>query len=276
VPTTSADLTGARRKLARAGEKLGELNLKVAAYLDPPPFQITTEAGGDRQAIVCRIDREPQEAWADDMAEIAYQARSALDLLVQQLVVDNGRQPGRRNQFPIFRRHDQYVNAKPNQKSKRETMLAGVASRHRHVIDSFQPYQRGSKFDRDPLAVLATISNRDKHNDVYVCVAASETFVIKLIRPSLRPPDQELKIRFGEKFIPLPMLDGQELFAIEWTPDAGSSEVPMEEVMRIEPVDMQPTLGFHSGDRTFLLQELDRAVLAVAQVIDRCVALMQT
>jgi hypothetical protein len=81
----AADLDGVRRKLARARSKLDALQTNVDAYMDPPPFEIAVESQGNRQAIVCRVAREPDESWADEMAEIPYQARSALDVLVGQL-----------------------------------------------------------------------------------------------------------------------------------------------------------------------------------------------
>jgi len=264
-----ADLRGVRRKLARAKKKLNTLSDEVAAYMDPAPFQIAVETKGNHQGIVCHIDRKPNDDWADEMAEVAYQTRSALDILIPQLVIDS-KNPRSRGQFPIFLDRDEYVKPGRNGKSKRDTMLKGVAKRHRSVIEDAQPYQRGRGAYRDPLAVLSTISNRDKHNDVYVCVAASETFAIKLTRPPLAPPDREVTIRFGEKFIPYPLTDGQEFFAIDWTPGPAVPPAPMSDYLQIEPTNMHPTLGFNSDDRTFTLADLDRGVLAATNVIDRC------
>lgn len=269
---TKADLSGVRRKLARAKRKLDALKDEAAVYLDPPPFEIAVESEGNRQAVVCHIHREADEAWADEMAEIAYQGRSALDLLIRQLVIDSGNDPKRGTQFPIFLDRDEYVQKGRSGVSHRDRMLKGVAKRHRSVIEDAQPYQRGRGAYRDPLAVLSTISNRDKHNDVYVCVAAIGNPTIKLIRPSLPPPDREMTIRFGEKFVPYAMTEDQEFFAVEWTPDPSAPPAPMEKDIYLETVEMQTTLGFSSDGRTFTLDDLDRAVLAASKVVDRCAA----
>jgi hypothetical protein len=157
----SADLGGVRRKLARAKAKLDTLQNEVTAYMEPAPFRIVAESQGNHQGIVCRIDREPDESWADEMAEIAYQARSALDVLIPQLVLGSGNTPRRGTQFPIFQDQDDYTR-KRGGRSPRESMLRGVATRFRRIIDGVQPYQRGQTAYRDPLAVLSTISNRDK------------------------------------------------------------------------------------------------------------------
>jgi hypothetical protein len=267
-----ADLSGVRRKLARAKHKLDELTGAVHAYLNTTPFRITIEVQGNHQAIICRVDREPEESWADDMAEIAYQARSALDILIPQLVVDSGNTVKGGTQFPIFR--DQAASVTPGRGgvSSRDKMLKGVATRYRKIIEDFQPYQRGRGAYRDPLAVLQTISNRDKHDDVYVCVAAAEAFVIKILRPPLPRPENELTIRFGEKLIPYAMTDGQEMFALDWSPDPADAKLPMTDLIRLEPFDIKPTLGFSSDGRTFTLGDLDRGVLAAAQIVNKCAA----
>jgi hypothetical protein len=149
-------------------------------------------------------------------------------------------------------------------------MLDGVAPRHRRLIDDVQPFQRDRRAQRDPLAVLATISNRDKHNGVYVCVAAIGNPTIKLIRPPLPPPDREITIRFGSRFIPYPMRDGEEFVAVDWNPDAVAASAPMSDYIYLETPDLQATLGFHSGGLTLTLDDLDRAVLATAQIVDKC------
>ncbi len=267
-----AGLSGVRRKLARAKKKLDKLNEAVGVYLDASPFEITADVHGNHQAIVCRVDPEPDESWADDMAEIAYQARSALDLLVPQLVVASGNPIRGGTRFPIRRDQAAYIAPDKNGKSQRDKMLKGVARKYRRIIEEFQPYQRGRSAWRDPLAVLQTISNRDKHNDVYVCVAAAETFALKIRRPPVPPPENEMTIRFGDKLIPYAMTDGQEMFALDWNPDPADAQRPMMDLIRLEVFDIRPTLGFSSDGRTFTLDDLERGVLVASQIVDKCAA----
>jgi hypothetical protein len=268
----AADFAGVRRKLARAKDKLNALSAEVAAYLNPPPYRLVVETDGNHQAIVCHIDREANDAWADEMAEVVYQARSALDLTIPQLILDS-RQPSRKGtHFPICSNRDGYLKKGKDGKSTRDKLLRGIAPRHRKIIDDVQPYQRGRGVHRDPLAILSTISNRDKHNDIYVCVAAIGNPTFKLIRPGLAPPDQEVTIRFGEPFRPHPMTDGAEFIGLDWTPPAGAPPSAVNTEVYLETVDMQATLGFTSGDRSFTLDDIDRGVLAVSKIIDRFAA----
>jgi hypothetical protein len=260
-----ADLAGVRRKVARAKRKFDTLSKEVASYMDPSPYRFVVETNGNHQGIVCHIDREPNEAWADELAEIAYQSRSALDLLIPQLATDSGNNPKRGTLFPIYSNRDDYLKKGRDGKCTRDRLLKGIASRHRGIIDDVQPYQRGRGVYRDPLAILSTISNRDKHNDVYVCVAAVGISAFKLMRPALPPADRDLTIRFGEAATPNPMVDGQEFAGIDWQGTSGA----LNTHIYLEVVDMQTTLGFNSGGRTFTLDDIDRSVLAVSRIVDR-------
>jgi hypothetical protein len=263
-----ADLTGVRRKVARAKSKLDALSAEVALYLEPPPFRFVVETDGNRQSIVCHVDREPDESWADELVEIVYQARSALDQLFRQLIIDSEHTLWKGG-YPIRSDRDEYLRKGKGGRSNRERLLKGVASRHRRIIDSVQPFQRGGMAARDPLAVLNTISNRDKHNDVYTCIAALGNPGFRLIRPSLPPPDRELTVRLGEKLTPHPMMDGEEFFALSFQPSAGAPPEAVNTEVYIEPIDLRPTLGFQSDGRVFTLDDIERGVLAVSRVIDR-------
>lgn len=265
-----ADLNGVRRKLARARKKLDALREEVDAYVERRSCSFALEEHGRRQTIVCQVSDPPDEDWADEFAEIVYQARSALDILVQELAKANGSEPSRGRAFPIFQHQNEYLVRRPSSKqSKRDRLLDGVASRHRKVIDAAQPYHQGRQASRAPLAILSAISNTDKHNAVYVSVAALTNPGFRIVRPFMSPPDDDLTVNLRNELVPFPMADGQEMFSIEWTPDPGGSE---RSPVRLEPLDFEVTVGFRSGDHTFTLDDVDRALLKCSEVIDRCEA----
>jgi hypothetical protein len=260
-----ADLSAVRQKIARAKEKLDALSAEVALYMDPPPYRFTVETEGYRQAIVCHIDREPNPDWAHELAEIAYQARSSLDLLIPELVVDSGNKPSRSTQFPIFCNRETYFGKPANVKeSSRDRMLRGVARAHRRIIDEYQPYHRSKRVEDDPLAVLNTVSNRDKHNDIYVAVAACKTPQFKLRRTLA----EDLTVKFQGKLLPYPMTDGEELIALTWNPPDGAAPGTPNLSVHLEVLEMDPDLAFHS-DRTIGLADIERAVLTASQIIER-------
>jgi hypothetical protein len=259
-----ADLTAVRQKLARAKQKLDAVRGHVTTYLDPPPYRLVVESGGDSQAVVCHIDHEPDPDWAHELAEVAYQARSCLDLLARQLAIDSGTPDPRGTQFPIFMKHADYIR-KRGRESPRDRHLRGVASRHRRVIDELQPYQRGRRAHDDPLAVLQMVSNRDKHNDIYTAVAAVEKPSFRLVRlkNGVRRLD-DLTVDFtGERFRPYAMADSDELVSI----NTANLEAGYE--IRLEIPEMNVDLGFVSDDRVVTLNDIERSVLHVAGIVDR-------
>lgn len=85
--------------------------------------------------------------------EVLYNLRSALDHLVEQLVLANGGKPTPKNQFPICDDEGEWPPGRT---------LEGVSPRHEEAIKSHQPFQ-ASDMERDPLRILRKLSNRDKH-----------------------------------------------------------------------------------------------------------------
>ncbi len=255
-----ADLSTVRRKVARAKDKLDTLSAEAAAYLDAMPYRIVVEANGDDQTIVCRVDRAPDPEWALELSEIAYQARSALDQLVKQLVIDSGNVHQRGTAFPIFRERDPYVKPDKNGIIKRDKLLKGVASRHRRVIDDVQPYQRGRWAANDPLAVLSTVSNRDKHDESYTAIAAVGRPRFKIVRRGL----EDITVEFtAAKYRPYPMGDGDELISVN------TADLASHEHLHLEVLEMNVELGF-VGDRVVTLPQIDEAVLRASAIIERC------
>lgn len=92
------------------------------------------------------------------VGEITYNLRAALDYLVCQLsLLDTPEWSGRkerRNQFPL-------ESTEAGFKGRRASMLAGVSDRHAGLIRAYQPFA-GCPWT----ALLATLSNVDKHNDL--------------------------------------------------------------------------------------------------------------
>jgi hypothetical protein len=89
----------------RCKSELNELRVEVDAFTSavPPPWRLEREDTQDVEALVSYIDREPDPAWGDRIGYIAVKARSALDQLMTQLVVDSGNDPSKRKSyFPIF------------------------------------------------------------------------------------------------------------------------------------------------------------------------------
>jgi hypothetical protein len=207
------------------------------------------------------VEREPDGDWGLDLGEIVGQARSALDLLVKQLVIDGGNTPIRANAFPIFLDYGEYAS-KGRGKSWRERMLQGVAKKHRRLIDEYQPYHAGKQAGRDPLAILAAITNRDKHEDIHVALGVISSSTFRITQPN----GMVLELSLGkEDHTPFrEITDGMELLGLvnQPSPDAPNVEVDLD----VAGVETQ--LVFR-GDGLVTLAEVERSIQRVAEIMER-------
>ena len=71
------------------------------------------------------------------------------------------------------------------------------------------------------------------------------------------------------------MTDGQQFIGLDWHPPAGAPADAVNKEVYLE-TDMRTTLGFHSGERTFTLEDLDRGVLAASRIVDRLAARLKS
>jgi hypothetical protein len=99
------------------------------------------------------------------IGDLIHNLRSALDHLVWQLVLWNGEQPTRDNQFPVCLERNDWPRAA-------RRMLAGARSEHVDLVEAVQPYRRITP-DSAPLARLHALWNEDKHRVVMTVLAAT-------------------------------------------------------------------------------------------------------
>ena len=132
--------------------------------------------------------------WSIRVGEVLYNLRSALDHLVWQLVLANGREPTRDNQFPILNEEEEWTH------SRTVKILKGISDENSKRIRSLQPFNaplglraEGSLrgFDAHPLRTLNDLCNIDKHRHLNLTFLATRgTWPIS--RDSSRTPDLEL------------------------------------------------------------------------------------
>jgi hypothetical protein len=101
--------------------------------------------------------------WGAVLGDCVHNLRSSLDILMRQLVLLRGAAPSRRTQFPIFVRRAAY-------RARAPAMIEGVDRRDRGTLQRLQPFY-GSRgrlpAGGHPLAMLARLSNTDKHRLIH-------------------------------------------------------------------------------------------------------------
>jgi hypothetical protein len=254
----TADFTAIRRRVAKAKRELDALRADVDAFCDAKPWRLEREDGPLSEALVAYVDRDPDPEWGDEIGVIAYRARSALDHVVRQVVIDSGNVPTDRTHFPIYADAAEYFGTGRQRRSPRDRMLTGVASRHRRVIDNLQPYQRGAQARRDPLFLLNAIGNRDKHNDTHAVWGAVTGTRFRIVRPD----GTSFTVTINKSRDPLPLVHEQRVIGIDSQPDDGVSK------MRLEVDAVNLGLVF-AGKVTVSLDHIETALQHVAAIVNR-------
>jgi hypothetical protein len=155
--------------------------LKTAweAFVDEQPYGISIEADPDPTCYLFRFEIfRPIPARISAIAgDILHNLRSSLDHFVTALVQQRESGEGR-NAFPIYTSEKALIeDVRDRPKKRGPGPLHGIAvdSDEWAFIERAQPYQRRDSPKAHPLAVLADLSNRDKHrilNPTYVAPAA--------------------------------------------------------------------------------------------------------
>lgn len=149
-------LDGAKEKVKRAIKHLNEF-IKEAGSFQRGAYTVLVEK--DEQPDSVKLiakdmgSGDPPIPLILIAGEVAYQLRSALDHVIYILAKET---PEGSRQFPICDSPKEY-------ESRGLSMIKGVSDSASALIDSLQPYHRGSDAHKDTLWVLKKLNNTDKH-----------------------------------------------------------------------------------------------------------------
>lgn len=257
-----------RARIAAAKQKHASLVDRCTAFMaDPQPYEVyvepTQEVG--MFAVRLRVLRDPPMDWGVDVGDIGHGLRSALNQLVTELVRANGREPRRRNQFPIFTDQRAYRDKGGTRSSPRDTQLAGVARRDKKMIDAVQPFGRVPKsIRRDPFAQLQWLNNRDKHVELPPAFVDVKKWGWHAKHPH-DGPIPKLQVRMSRMNPKGPMADGELLVVAGWSGQPG---------VKLTANETECVVGF--GEQGITIDDLDRMILAVSGLVDRAARHHQT
>lgn len=125
--------------------------------------------------------------WGVMLGDCVHNLRSALDHLACQLTLFNGGTMAdcAQTQFPIASKSEAQFEAMANRR------IPGLSSKHRAMVKRVQPYRSGEKAAVHPLAVLAELSNTDKHrviNPAYSFVDTDSRGVLERLTKNYEGP----------------------------------------------------------------------------------------
>jgi hypothetical protein len=163
-------LDSARAKVNRARQLRAQFaaeNIEFVGPDAPPPYEAThtRDDGGEIRVTVAAtgVSPEPPVILPLLAGEVLHQLRSAMDHVVHQLFVTNNLTPTTKTGFPIFKTKDGYL-------ARGVTMIQGIPASAANRIQAVQPFHRGDRYPEDPLWMLQTLDNTDKHRLIPVSV----------------------------------------------------------------------------------------------------------
>jgi len=156
-------LAGVVAKFNRAKQQFDVLREEIGTFSDQDPephfsrgyFDSSTWEWIER----FQVREPPPLRWGVMLGDCVHNLRSALDHLVCQLTLLNGgsMEDCGQTQFPIASKCEGQFE------SMADRRIPGLSMKHRAMVKRLQPYHAGNQAWRHPLAILATLSNADKH-----------------------------------------------------------------------------------------------------------------
>lgn len=158
----SASLDGPIAKLDRAYEHLESLDPEIATFIATKPYAFERDFDSTTGEHVFRLRiREPMPLRIGTIVgDFATNTRAALDHLVWQLVILNGKEPNSKTAFPVY-------DTPPTDPHCSKSPIARVRKDHRERILQFQPHVAGKDAEKTAVSLLSRLVNTDKHRVVH-------------------------------------------------------------------------------------------------------------
>jgi hypothetical protein len=157
-------LAGAVEKFNRSKEQFDVLRAEMDAFFNQVPRPHSSAGMFDTEEWEWverfQIRERPPLRFGVILGDCVHNLRCALDHAVWQVTLLDGGTPNSGTQFPIASRSESQFE------EMAKARIAGLSSPHRQVVKRVQPYHLGQDAGTHPLAVLADLSNTDKHRIV--------------------------------------------------------------------------------------------------------------
>lgn len=233
----SLDLTGPRAKAERGLEHLKALYDGMPAFFEPYSQKepVYHSFDGTWHTVRFRpVIGELPLRWSLVCGDAMHNLRSALDHLIRQLVLAGGNEPGRWNSFPIYTDPEDFDRDVRNRKKKRGPgPLEGIDPDGQAwaAIEQAQPYY-SSHPSADPLAMLKTLDDMDKHRTLIVnMLFPAEQEIWDLV--GWHPAGELLEHRFADER--LSQEHETEILRLRFSEAWPDPQVSMKGSLAIEP-----------------------------------------
>lgn len=241
--TSASDpFIGPRLKVERAKQHVQQLSTDLGSFVKANPIGLIREDNaktGQSRWRVTGVKPLPL-MWSCYIGDTVHNLRSALDLLVCDLVRANGQQVRRKTSFP-------FSDTRKKFETDGLARIKGVSPTAIRLFQRLKPYKgrNGGK----ALFLIHELDVLDKHKMIIPVGAGYARIAIKLDAPTLpgRPAPEGLRISFAPKDRQFPLQDGAIVFAapigeIDYDPQV-TIQVAFGEGQIAEGEPMIPTLN---------------------------------
>lgn len=153
-------LQGCHAKIQRSAETIGLLEVEVESFLVSNAHAITKthdfRNNGKQYVFIASGKLDVPPRFAVLAGEVIHHLRSSLDHLIRALVIKNGCEPTRKNQFPLCSAERFFEDA------LRRGYINGLSSKAKSIVRSVQPFLAAAPDDA-ALYVIQDFDNQDKH-----------------------------------------------------------------------------------------------------------------
>ncbi|MBT3996077.1 MAG: hypothetical protein HOF01_09780 [Chloroflexi bacterium] len=190
-------------KLNRANEHLQALNAEANGFLENIFINATIEQAEGGNFYLYRLEgaQVPPRRFGLIIGDFANNLRSCLDYIICQLSLldksGRGCDESPRTQFPVISPKNDW-NSKSTQR-----MIQRLSTPMRDIVESFQPDYSNSNHRQNPLWLINTLSNTDKHRNINMSPLAIEWRIKPTWNPAFSKSLIELRIPTSD------YLDGQ-------------------------------------------------------------------
>jgi hypothetical protein len=183
---SDGSLSGPKLKLERAKQHIEDLEAAIERFFETNPYELFIENNsetGQREHKVRRVDAPP-DSLALIAGDVIHNFRSALDHLIWQLVIANGKKPDDlRTEFPVWGKKAGFEKGRPGR-------AKGISEQALDVLYGLKPYKGGN----DALWLLHRLDIVDKHRLLLAVISSAQGIVVDLVAPLERllgkPPDE--------------------------------------------------------------------------------------
>ena len=226
-------------KIERAEKHIRDLENAIKSFIKTNPYAVLGQQDAETGMYVykLKIVRHPPLGWSAILGDAIHNLRSALDILVWQLILAEGNKPSRKNAFPVS-------SSPKGFESHLKEKVKGVSPQALELFKAAEPYKGGK---HEGLWILNELDIRDKHRLLVPVFTQAGGVSINEMFDDLLGTDAFTRggIVFINPADKGPMKDGDIVFSAPEKPDTDPQfrfHIAFGEGDIIEGQPIQPTL----------------------------------